>query len=195
MIAIRRDRAPDDLALFFPWWLLCSGWCLYFERKSSQQQFVGDRIRALHIKTRGAFTELLLMSIKRLYHCSTTQTWPAFHPAAFPGLHVELSSLPCPHGTWTVIPEATTGDGCSTSNFLLRRTSYGLWVENFAAVRHLNAERVFRLKGGLWNVQESFISAAGDAGLPALSPLSTKCGGAMRSTGNSSFKDTLFSPF
>lgn len=37
MIAIRRDKASDNLALFFLLWLLFCRWCLFFWRKSSQQ--------------------------------------------------------------------------------------------------------------------------------------------------------------
>lgn len=44
----------------------------------------------------------------------------------------------------------------------------------FDAIYHPNAERLFRLKGGLWNAEESLICAAGEGRLPALSPLAVE---------------------
>lgn len=76
-----------------------------------------------------------------------------------PPCGVQLTHLP----TWNM----TTGDRCSTSWLLHSRLSYWLWLEIFDAIYHLNAERIFKLNGGLWNSKESLICAADDGRAPS----------------------------
>lgn len=124
-----------------------------------------DRTYALHIKTTAAFTKLLLISTRRLYHCNTTSNSPCF--ILQPSFSSVCSSADSPAHLELVIPEVTTGDRCSTSWLLHRRLSYWLRLEIFDAIYHLNAERIFELNGGLWNSKESLICAVGDGRVPS----------------------------